>query len=325
MAGDLGEPLFGMPEDDFDRLAGEVDLVFHAAASVNLIYPYQALKPANVDGAREVLRLACRGAAKTVHHVSTNGIFPPDAGVCREDVDLDAIADAREDGYGQSKWVAEKLVWEAAGRGLPVAVYRPGNVSGHSVTGASNPRDALGSVIAESLRLGYVPEIDGWRVEMTPVDFVCGAILDLADDPASFGEVFHLANPDPAPADEVFSWFEGMGYTLEAVAYPEWLEKLRETPREGTENEDGFAGILPGAAPEARELWDGNAYDDANTREALAGRRNGPSRAGRPSLRQLRAVLRGSRLDRSGRGPAERRPGGGAVVDGGRAGPGSRS
>jgi thioester reductase-like protein len=268
--GDLSAPRLGMTEDTFDRLAREVDVIVHAGAAVNLIYPYEALKPANVGGTREVLRLACRGDAKPVHHVSTNGIFPPGEGVCREDADLNALADAREDGYGRSKWVAEKLVWEAAERGLPICVYRPGNVSGHSVTGASNPRDALGAVIAESLRIGYAPAIEGWHMEMTPVNFVCGAMRHIASDPANAGRVFHLADPDPVPADEVFSWLEAMGYRLGWLSYPEWLEALREAPRREAEG-DGFAGILLGAAPDARELWDGNVYDDANTQDALLG------------------------------------------------------
>jgi thioester reductase-like protein len=42
-----------------------------------------------------------------------------------------------------------------------VRVYRPGNISGHSVTGASNPRDFLGALIAESLRIGAAPELEG--------------------------------------------------------------------------------------------------------------------------------------------------------------------
>ena len=185
VAGDLGEPLFGMTREAFGELAREVDVVIHAGAVVNLVYPYQALAPANVGGTREVLRLACLRGARPVHFVSTNGIFPPGERLWMEDADLDALADAREDGYGQSKWVAEKLVWEAAGRGLPVRVYRPGNISGHSATGASNPRDFLGALIAGSLRAGSAPEIEGWRMEMTPVDFVARTVCQLADEPGA--------------------------------------------------------------------------------------------------------------------------------------------
>jgi len=258
-----------MTDKDFDALAREVDLIFHPGAVVNLVYPYEALAPANVGGTREVLRLACLHKVKEVHHVSTNGIFPPGGHVWREDADLDALADAREDGYGQSKWVAEKLVFQAAGRGLPVRVYRPGNLSGHSVTGASNPRDFLGALLVESLRLGRAPEIEGWHLEMTPVDFAAETICHLAAEPDAPGRAFHLVNPGPPPASEVFSWLEGQGYHLEYLPYPEWLEVRRKATREDAE--DVVGGILDGTASGVQEIWDGNTYDDRNTRRALEG------------------------------------------------------
>jgi thioester reductase-like protein len=201
-----------------------------------------------------------------VHYVSTNGIFPPGDRVWREDADLEALADAREDGYGQSKWVAEKLVWEAAERGLPVSVYRPGNVSGHSVTGASNPRDFLGALIAASLRIGAAPEIEGWRMEMTPVDFVAEAVCHIAAEPEAPGRAFHLANPDPVPASDVFSWLEELGYDIERLPYPEWLEAQRESSQE---DDDIVGGVLGGATSAEREIRDDITCDDSNTRRAL--------------------------------------------------------
>jgi thioester reductase-like protein len=270
VAGDLSEPLLGMSEEDFDALAREMDLIIHNGAVVNMAYPYGALEPINVGGTREVLRLACLHKTKPVHHVSTNGIFAPGTPVCREDADLDALAEAREDGYGQSKWVAEKLVWHAAERGLPVAVYRPGNISGHSKGGASNPRDFQGALIAESLRLGLAPEVDGWCMEMTPVDFVSHAICHLAGNPDARGRVFHLADPNPVPARRIFDWIEELGYPLERLPYPDWLEVLHTSPRP-TADEDVVGAVLQGAAPETHEFWDGNTYDDFNTRRALRG------------------------------------------------------
>ena len=270
--GDLGEPLFGLDEGGFDALAREVDLIIHPGAVVNLVYPYSGLKAPNVGGTREILRLACRHGARPVHYVSTNGIFPPDMGLCEEDVDLDGIAGERDDGYGQSKWVAEKLVREAEKRGLPVSVYRPGNVSGHSETGASNPRDLLGAMIVESLRLGCAPEIEDWRMEMTPVDFVAAAMVHIASDPDAYGGTYHLANPEPPLADDVFDLFEEQGSPLERVPYDEWLQRIDTDPAE--ENTPGE--IVSGAAPEADELRDDNTYGDTNTRRVLDSK--GPAR-----------------------------------------------
>jgi amino acid adenylation domain-containing protein/thioester reductase-like protein len=270
--GDLAKPLFGLDEADFDALAREVDLIIHLGAVVNLVYPYSELKAPNVGGTREVLRLACRNGARPVHYVSTNGIFPPEMELCEEDIDLDDLAGARDDGYGQSKWVAERLVREAGDRGLPVNVYRPGNVSGHSETGAYNPRDLLGAMIVESLRLGCAPEIEDWRVEMTPVDFVARAMLHISSNPDSYGGTYHLANPEPPSADAVFDLLEERGYPLERVPYDEWLHRIDAAPpEEGTPGE-----IVGGAAPAAEELSDDNTYDDGNTRRALGD--DGPSR-----------------------------------------------
>lgn len=269
VSGDLGEPLLGMTEDGFANLARAVDLVIHAGAVVNMIYPYRALEPVNVRGTHEILRLACLYKTKPVHYISTNGIFSPGEGLCEEDMDIDELAEAREDGYGQSKWVAEKLVWQAAERGLPVCVYRPGNISGHSESGASNPRDFLGALMIESLRSGRAPRIEGWRMELTPVDFVVHAIRHLAGEPVALGQAFHLTEPDPVPADRVFDWFEAMGYALERLPYPDWIAESRAA--QGRDGEDAIAGVLHTAELETQEVWDGNIYDDSNARQALQG------------------------------------------------------
>lgn len=57
----------GLPVNVFDDLASRVEVIVHAAASVNLVYPYAALRNANVEGTREILRLACINGATGKH------------------------------------------------------------------------------------------------------------------------------------------------------------------------------------------------------------------------------------------------------------------
>lgn len=265
VAGDLGEPLLGLDAEVFEELSESVDLVFHAAAAVNLVYPYSALKSVNAGGTREVLRLCCEGRPNPLHHVSTNGIFPPDTGSCLEDANLDPLLDGLDEGYGISKWVAEKLVWEASDLGLPVCVYRPGNISGHSGSGASNPKDFLTAMLSESARIGAAPEIPAWRLEMTPVDFVAAAIRHISERPDSFGKAYHLANPEPPLADEVFDHLENLGAPLERLEIGEWME---ERARAGHSREDIVGGVL-GSAPAPNALLEQNSHDDSNTRRTL--------------------------------------------------------
>jgi nucleoside-diphosphate-sugar epimerase len=107
---------------------------------------------------------------------------------------------------------------------------------------------------------------------MTPVDFVAAAILHIASDPAAEGETYHVANPEPPTAGEVFDWLEEQGHRLERVPHDEWLQRLDTAPPE-----EGSPGeVVRATAPAAEDLRDDNTYDDHNTRRALSD--GGPTR-----------------------------------------------
>ena len=267
LPGDLGKPLLGMARPAFEALAGEVDAIVHAGAQVNLMYPYTALRDVNVGGTHEVLRLACGGGATPVHHVSTSGVLPPSGDRWREDAPLGDVAGDLADGYAQSKWVAEQLVHEAGRRGLPVWVYRPGTISGHSATGTANARDLLGALINESLHLGCAPDVDGWYAEMTPVDYVSDAISRLAAHACSGDRVFHLSDPDPLPARTLFDRLAGLGYRTEHVDWDEWVERWRA--RRARDAGPGPADVLRGGMPSRDDLRAVTVLDDRATRPHL--------------------------------------------------------
>jgi thioester reductase-like protein len=228
VAGDLSEPLLGLGDERFEELADEIDVVYHNGASVNWVYPYDALKPTNVLGTQEVLRLASRHGTKPVHFVSTLGVFPlvgrSDAGVVREDDDLDH-AGSLYNGYTQTKWVAEKLVEIARARGLPVSVYRPSLIAGDSRTGAWNKDDFTCKMIKSWVGLGNVPDVNT-ELNMVPVDYVSRAIIRLSLQEGSLGKRFHLANSHPVKIDNLISWIEAFGYPLKRIPYDRWRTEL---------------------------------------------------------------------------------------------------
>ncbi len=187
--GDLAQPLLGLSGQQFQRLAGEIDVIYHNGAVVNATYPYSALKSTNVLGTQEVLRLACQDKVKPLHFVSTLSVFAQDylaqVKVVGEQDDLNLSASVAG-GYAQSKWVAEKLVSIARSRGLPVCIYRPGRITGHSQTGISNTDNLMCKLIKISLQLRQVPDMD-LLVDLTPVDYVGEAIVYLSRQKGSLG------------------------------------------------------------------------------------------------------------------------------------------
>src|SRR5262249_26356774 len=153
--GDLTLPLFGLDAPAFGELAGKLDAIYHCGAVVKWTYPFEALRPANVAGTQEVLRLACRGGAIPVHFVSTVGVcssadYQGDTVSEREELERSGALPV---GYAQTKWVAERMVRTAGERGLPVSVYRP-NIGPHSRTGAFNWHDHICLMLKGCIQLG---------------------------------------------------------------------------------------------------------------------------------------------------------------------------
>jgi thioester reductase-like protein len=226
--GDLGKPQLGLSDQAFDTFANQIDSIYHNGAMVNFVYPYAAHKKANVLGTQEILRLACRSKLKPVHHVSTLSILHngehDDGHLYLENEDIDKIS-APFGGYAQSKWVAEKLVMQAGERGIPYAIYRPGLVSGHSVTGAWNHDNMISSMTRACLLLGTAPDLDV-VANIVPVDFVSASILNLSLNPDNWNMIYHLENPEPMHLDHLLESLAAEGFNPRKVPFEEWRKDL---------------------------------------------------------------------------------------------------
>ncbi|MCC6191428.1 MAG: amino acid adenylation domain-containing protein [Anaerolineales bacterium] len=225
ITGDVSQPRLGLEKKTYQRLAGEVDAVLHSAAVVNFIYPYQAMKAVNVEGVRRVIEFAFEGQVKPVHYLSTTAIWP--MGAHRTfteamDLDHDLLLNLA---YDETKWVAEKMLREAASRGLPLAVYRPGEVSGDSRTGFSDLSHLASALLKGSIQAGMFPALDSF-LDAAPVDYVAQAIVYLMTRRQPLGRAFHLCNPRPMHAHDGYTWLRKRGYTFGVIPFDEWRWRI---------------------------------------------------------------------------------------------------
>jgi amino acid adenylation domain-containing protein/thioester reductase-like protein len=227
--GDTTRGCLGLAEAEYDALAERVDLIYHNAAQVNFLWPYAALKPANVGGTQEILRLACRQRLKPVHFVSTLSVFDVVAGASGlrmdEDARLDGADIRRGTGYAQSKWVADKVAHLARQRGVPVTIYRPGLITGDSRTGVSNPDDLFSRMVIGCLQLGAAPHID-LAFAPTPVDYVASALVHLSQQPPAAGQTYHLANEQTIRWTAVVDKMRRPDREIELQPPDQWVERL---------------------------------------------------------------------------------------------------
>ncbi len=234
---DLSKPRFGLDEATFKHLSREVDTILHNGALVDFVRPYVLLKPANVDGTIEILRLATSHRKKPIHFVSTLSVYPPlkegESRIEREDSDLDFLPERLHGGYAQSKWVGERLCLQARERDLPVNIYRPGIVLGPSGTG--NAVDFFHMLVKGCIQLGLAPQLD-IHFNLTPADYVAPAIVDILFSSPPTSKAYNFVNPVRLRWQDLLSWLSERGYEFSYCSYVEWIAKLRQNVEQGEEN-----------------------------------------------------------------------------------------
>ena len=240
--GDLEQPNFGWLPSVFEEHAQRVDAIFHVGAWVNMIFPYSKLKPANVDGTREIIRFAACQINKPLHYISTLGIVTSgNVSVYPENGEIDPHIYGLASGYTQSKWVAEKLIWQAIDRGIPAYVYRPGNIGPDQKTYLADEKDSVMTFFDTCKQVRMAPRRDDWFVEYTPVDFMAKAIVQTALYRHPLSHAFHISSQSLIPTNNVFDEMQRRGYIAEIVDFDRWIDCLRDF---ATQEPDSGSALL---------------------------------------------------------------------------------
>ncbi|MFI5986081.1 amino acid adenylation domain-containing protein [Streptomyces sp. NPDC051555] len=228
LLGDLGRPRLGLTDAEFDHQAALADVIHHCGADVNFLYPYEQLRPANVDGTGELIALAARRGVP-LHYVSTIGVVHGfgAAGVREvgEDTPLDHV-ELLSMGYTESKWIAEELLRKAGRAGLPVAVHRPHEITGDTVSRTWDSGAALCELFKIITELGLAPDLPV-ALNFVPVDHVAASIVHLAVHREAQGQTYHHVNPHQALLDDLVQRLRVHGHRIETVGYHRWTEAMQ--------------------------------------------------------------------------------------------------
>jgi amino acid adenylation domain-containing protein/thioester reductase-like protein len=235
--GNLSSPFLGLTPSDFYQLSGKIDSIYHCASKVNFVYPYHRLKRPNVDGTKEIIRLASSGKEKVLHYVSTLAVYGSVGYFNHPAIPEEELEhlDSLHMGYAESKAVADKLVVTAGDHGLPVCVYRLDDVIGHNETGIWNTDDFICRYMKGCIQLGIAPELD-IRINAVPVNYMTKIIVYLSRQKGSVGKAFNIFNPHNIHQQDMFDFFSDQGYHLQRVPFPEWREVLLEKVSQQKDN-----------------------------------------------------------------------------------------
>jgi len=166
--------------------------VIHCAAETGLQKSREELWRINVEGTRQVVRLAeSLPHLQRFTYVSTAYVAGTQNGRIMEDAPLSTRFYSL---YEQSKAEAEGIVRAST---LPYTICRPGMIVGNSLTGRTRNFNTVYYVLKLMLqgKLRLLPVSSQQRVNVVPVDYVARQVANLTLNSSAEGLTFHLTAP----------------------------------------------------------------------------------------------------------------------------------
>lgn len=201
--GDIAEPMLGLDEQEYHKLAKQVDMVIHTAANVNHAGNYADFERTNVQGTQNVIDF-CFEAGAVLQHTSTASVHGAGT-VAQHDPDatfdefrLDIGQEYAQNVYIHSKYKAEERVLLAREQGLEANIFRIGNLTWRMSDGVFQRNAQDNGFIGRYkglLKVGvYSKEIAAYPIDFTPVDECADAYVRLSLH-NRVNNIYNLYNP----------------------------------------------------------------------------------------------------------------------------------
>jgi len=281
VVGDLESPKLGLSDQDWDKVSQEADAIMHNGAVVHWVYPYSKLRAANVTATMDVISLSQVGKPKPITFISTTAVFETpnyylnlsDAMIARgglgvpESDPLDGSLTGMATGYGQSKWVAERILMECSRRGLRASIVRPSYVLGDSKSAVTNTDDFVWRLVKGCIQLGLVPDIYN-TINLSPVDHVARiASTSLFRPTPESLKVFQVTARPNVRFNDFLSAIPKYGYKVDKVEYLIWRTKLEQYVMEVGDN--ALFPLLHYVLDDLPTSTKSPELDDSNTTQLL--------------------------------------------------------
>ena len=207
LQGDVAAMDLGLSGAEFVALSREVDVIHHCASATYLGVDRDVAERLNVEGVREVLELAREAAhlERLVHWSSALVSGARRGIVLEEELEKKGFRNVVE----ETRYRGERLVRAAMDK-VPATILRPSILVGDSQTGEIDRFEGPYLLVMLMLNAPVdlrvpLPGRGDVPLNLVPIDYVVDAGCVIARDPRSIGRTFHLVDPEPATAREVFA------------------------------------------------------------------------------------------------------------------------
>ena len=147
--------------------------IVHTAAEVNFMKNYHNLADANVKATARLCQFTTQLGLSRLHYISSMGVLT----TAHSDPSTYPLSAEilPHSGYSRSKWVAEAIVHRLAKRGLPVHIYRLGEMMPDNSSPIANTKSVISILTKAALTMKMIPQLDE-RFHYTPITMVADHI-----------------------------------------------------------------------------------------------------------------------------------------------------
>jgi len=249
LCSDLQKENFGLSNDEYNDLIGNIKTVINTAASVKHYGSYKYFYETNVETVKNLITF-CKKADANLIHTSTLSVSGNSFGDEFDGYISDTekhfyesslyIEQPLENVYARSKFEAEKTILEEISNGLKANIMRMGNLTNRFADAKfqkNHESNAFLNRLKAILDLGIFPEyLMDLYLEFTPIDDASSAVMAIARHFSTKQTVFHINSIKVMYMDKVLECFKKCGIDMKVVDATTFTEVLRNTAKQsGTE------------------------------------------------------------------------------------------
>ncbi|EGC33471.1 hypothetical protein DICPUDRAFT_36677 [Dictyostelium purpureum] len=171
IVGDLSKNQFGLNNKEFKLLSNDINLIINSGADINLSIDYESIKPVNVNGVKEIIKLSLSSSKIIVPIVnfSTYSVFMKQElkGDFKDNFDEQQFGlvplenlNILPGGYMQSKVIGEYILCCAAKlKSIPYIIIRSPSIFSNPTTGIGHGDDFGQLLIQVCSIIGHYPDL----------------------------------------------------------------------------------------------------------------------------------------------------------------------
>lgn len=232
--GDISKERFGLSHNVFEKLCEEIDAVYHLAADVALISPYEKLRAVNVRSMSSILELCLKNRFKHLFFTSTLGLFPAYFFGFSKEYSRHFISDRQQPditeikrkfplnltGYIWTKLVGEQAIRYAQSTSMPATIFRLPKTCMAS-NGYNHVSDIQCRIFGAVLELKIAPPGFSPDLFNEPVDFHARICTAISFNPQKAYPIYHCCNSHPVFEEIKYS---DLGINFREVPYEQFRQ-----------------------------------------------------------------------------------------------------